>query len=208
MFYENTHEITLGGKTAILPTGIVGRIGKCWSAGAFYEKGVLKHIRSLKLRGRYVDIGMNNGNHSLFFAKMCGSTQVISFEPYPEHIDKAAELFCLNNVRRKVRVFNCALGSKPDTVKLAIRGDEINVPVMMLDALFLKDVKIIKIDVEGAEYSVLKGAEETIKREKPHLFVEIFDHTFEQTSEYICGLGYSVGRKFKSPTYEFTPIVE
>ncbi|MGW7486776.1 FkbM family methyltransferase [Streptomyces sp. NPDC054786] len=47
------------------------------------------------------------------------------------------------------------------------------VPCLPLDALALASVTLIKIDVDGAELAVLRGAERTVERELPALFVEL-----------------------------------
>lgn len=206
MYYDTFKVFRFGMRKVKLPQGRAGLIGTCWSNGNFYEQGLLKKARSLKRRGQYVDVGMNCGNHSLFFAKLCKSTMVLSFEPYPIHIDRANELFRENGVLDKVRTFNCALGEGPGMLELSIREQEIKAPQMRLDDLALNNVAVIKIDVEGAESAVLKGAEETIRRCKPHIFIEIFDETLDETTAYIEAWGYKRGEKFKTPTYEFIPV--
>jgi hypothetical protein len=49
----------------------------------------------------------------------------------------------------------------------------IKVPLVTIDSLGLANVTFMKIDVEGHEVSVLKGAANTIKRDRPRLFVEV-----------------------------------
>lgn len=206
MYYDSTHGHKFGRHLVHLPQGKPGRIGTAWSRGQFYESGLLKHVRGLDLKGKYVDAGMNIGNHTLFFAKCCKSTQVIGFEPYPIHVDKACELFRINGIQGKVRVMNCALGDAAGELDISIRDIPVTTFQLRLDDLALTDVALIKIDVEGAEMSVLKGAEATIREQKPYLFVEIFDDVFDTTCSFIMGLGYKLGRRFKSPTYEFIPV--
>ena len=48
-----------------------------------------------------------------------------------------------------------------------------NINTMRLDDFDLKNIGFIKIDVEGLELAVLRGATETIKREQPNLMVEV-----------------------------------
>ncbi|WP_394434388.1 FkbM family methyltransferase [Streptomyces sp. SGAir0957] len=47
------------------------------------------------------------------------------------------------------------------------------VPCVTLDALSLREVDFIKIDVDGAELPVLRGADELLRRDRPALFVEL-----------------------------------
>ena len=41
-----------------------------------------------------------------------------------------------------------------------------------IDSLELKNVDMIKIDAEGEEKNILKGAKETIKKFSPHIIVD------------------------------------
>ncbi|NEB74026.1 FkbM family methyltransferase, partial [Streptomyces sp. SID14478] len=47
------------------------------------------------------------------------------------------------------------------------------VPCVTLDELALHDVDFIKIDVDGAELAVLRGARELLGRDRPALFIEL-----------------------------------
>jgi hypothetical protein len=49
----------------------------------------------------------------------------------------------------------------------------------------------MKLDVEGHEYEVLKGAERTIREWHPALYVEIFGYDKSPIPEFLQGLGYS-----------------
>ena len=58
----------------------------------------------------------------------------------------------------------------------------------------LDRVDIIKIDVDGAEGSVLCGAEDTLRRFRPRIIVEIHDFlgvSSNEVTKWISGLGYS-----------------
>jgi FkbM family methyltransferase len=60
------------------------------------------------------------------------------------------------------------------------------VELVTIDSLGLEDVTFMKIDVEGHEIAVLKGAADTIKRDRPRLFVEV-EQRFHPVSD-VTGL--------------------
>jgi FkbM family methyltransferase len=54
-----------------------------------------------------------------------------------------------------------------------IHAVSVTVPLVTVDSLGLRDVTFMKIDVEGHELPALRGAEQTIKRDRPRLLIEI-----------------------------------
>ena len=54
-----------------------------------------------------------------------------------------------------------------------IHGKSIKVPLVRLDDLGLSQVTFIKIDVDGHEVAVLRGAETVIKQDQPRLLIEV-----------------------------------
>jgi FkbM family methyltransferase len=102
----------------------------------------------------------------------------------------------INDLQDYVKVINCALSDSSDQkLKLYIppkagssaaslnklhpddTNNSIEITTQRLDDLTqirdLESVSLIKIDVEGAELSVIKGALETIRENKPVLFIEL-----------------------------------
>jgi FkbM family methyltransferase len=54
-----------------------------------------------------------------------------------------------------------------------IHGESIKVPLVRVDDLGLSQVTFIKIDVDGHEVPVLRGAEAVIKQDQPRLLIEV-----------------------------------
>ncbi|MBA9005261.1 FkbM family methyltransferase [Thermomonospora cellulosilytica] len=52
-------------------------------------------------------------------------------------------------------------------------GRPVTVAQVTLDSLQLKDVRFIKLDIEGHELNALRGAQETIRRDLPNLLIEL-----------------------------------
>lgn len=73
---------------------------------------------------------------------------------------------------------NSGAGSLQDTINTDMR--QIHVKTMRLDDILegVDEIHVIKIDVEGAEYSVLAGGGETIRRHRPVLIMEMSDEQF------------------------------
>lgn len=65
-----------------------------------------------------------------------------------------------------------------------------NVQVVTLDSMNFADVGFIKIDVEGHELSVLKGAEATISRCRPDVFIEIQDSQLKNARDFFKAHNY------------------
>lgn len=82
---------------------------------------------------------------------------------------------------------------------------------------FLKNENItfIKMDIEGSELNALKGAEETIRKNKPKLAVCIYhrpeditdiqDYLMELVPEYQFGIRHYTDHAFETVLYAFVP---
>lgn len=133
----------------------------------------------------YLDIGTNIGYHALGVHKTVGCA-VMGFEPHPDHFTVAA----YNCRDKNIRLYNTALGNKNGTMTISTFNDSetsnygevgvndegIEVSQIKLDELDeLGVVTLMKIDVEGFELEVLKGATKTIKEQRPVIFYEAID---------------------------------
>lgn len=154
----------------------------------------------------FIDIGANQGEFSLFAAKYLKQGFVYSFEPQNDMykmLEKNIELNSFENIK----LHNFGLGEKEEILKLYTSGDTVlhagwheglfttfptsyrnkfvqDVSIKRMDNVFSMDsitrVDMIKIDVEGAELFVLKGAKSFIKKFKPKLILEVNEDTFRQ----------------------------
>ena len=130
------------------------------------------------------DIGSQAGYYSLIASKLIGKEgKVFSFEPFPANIDFVKKHCHLNNCDN-VTLFEVAVSGSSGKRKFAAKNSfmghfsqqgELEVDVVTLDELAAKkDIvppNIIKIDVEGMEYWVLRGGEKLILENKPTIFV-------------------------------------
>lgn len=135
-----------------------------------------------------VDVGANLGTHSVFFAKKVGpSGAVFAFEPQRVVHQLLCSNFALNAIFH-ARAFHAAVGAEPGAItvpdidygaagnfgglSLGHWAEGEGVPVLTLDGLDLPRCDLIKIDVEGMELSVLRGARQTLKRLQPVVYLE------------------------------------
>jgi FkbM family methyltransferase len=150
-----------------------------------------------------IDIGANIGATTLNLAKKVGTKgKVFSFEPSPYNYQKALHNISLNNFPN-IKLINQGLGNEKTTaclynVNRSNRGmqrllsekseissyEKTDVEIDTLDrSLQLFEIpmpSLIKIDVEGYELKVLQGGWETIKKNKPALFIELDDNNLQE----------------------------
>ena len=188
------------------------KIARLAARGVPYEQPLLEHIHSLALDGVAVDVGANVGNHTLWMAVMCG-LRVHAFEPVVHaQLQANVELNGLDDGR--VMVHPVALGERLGEAihcgdgrlgkPLAGRGGD--VPVFTLDYYGLSSVVVVKVDVEGMEPLVLRGAEATLRRCRPVVFAEEWPDSpvwHDRIAAALEPLGYVMSEVFsgrRSPT--------
>jgi FkbM family methyltransferase len=149
-----------------------------------------------------LDIGAHHGLYTLLAARRVGPKgRVVAFEPSPRERRKLVLNVRLNRCAN-VQIENCALGSsageadfflvdgidtgcnslRPPNVKEPTRV--VHVPVNVLDVCLrlraIDRIDFIKMDVEGGEREVLKGAVELLdRRPRPVILCEVQDHRAE-----------------------------
>lgn len=192
--------------------GIGGSIWNNLVKGRWYEQEMLEYISSLNRTGVYLDVGANIGNHSVYFSMFCKSTRVIGIEAHPYHARLAMEFSEVNKHTRKLNILSVAAGSELGFMDIVYAfGKEMeprvfNALCVKIDDIAPPGVTVIKMDIEGAEPHALRGALNTLQRDKPVLFVEASDpEALAEIEAIISPLGYSkTGKVFNSsPTYEF-----
>lgn len=206
-----TIEVRHKGQTALMTyngQGHVREIEK--SGGKFFESWMLEAIARMPYRpGICLDIGANVGNHTVFFSRFCNFDEVWAYEP-----DKESFKILTDNVQkncsRTVRLFHCAIGSERKYVRMTKKDEPPQNQVihergrtLVLPIQTNLKVALMKIDVEGYEMEVIKGAYTVIARELPELFIE----THGDPIDVLRALppAYSVIKRYNnSPTYHFS----
>lgn len=156
----------------------------------------------------FVDVGANIGYHSLLARKRLGNQgKVVSFEPMPDIHEKLIK----NLQGLDVQAYQYAVSSANGLATLNIpRGSEANdgistlqdcsdavnritVQTISLDGFLDEEIHVLKIDVEGHEYSVLLGAKSLLSQGKiKNIIFE--DHSVDDSAvaTLLTGLGYKI----------------
>jgi FkbM family methyltransferase len=122
--------------------------------------------------------------------------KVYCFEPNPNFI----ECFNKNITENNVELFRYGLSYSEHTASqeqksTILNETEGNVICKTLDSFNLKDIDFIKIDVDGFEHKVLRGAVETIRNNSPAINIELkYDKrkdTVNHCMELLTRLGYN-----------------
>lgn len=195
--------------------------------GAYFESELLHKI-FLEFRGGLlsqvlaqegsvvVDIGANIGNHTLYFALERHASKVISFEAVEETYRILARNIELNNLQDRTEIYCLGLSDQAGMADIGRRyagnigGTELavgsgNIKLVALDSFNLPRVDLIKIDVEGMEPQVLKGAEETIRRCRPYIMTESFPDKKPLVEDFMADLGYR-GLSMAENDFLFYPV--
>lgn len=202
--------------------------------GTFYEIDLLDYIHRIKpfiyskgCMNVVIDIGANIGNHSVFFGSFMAD-HLIAIEPNPNVLVQLRR-----NLSKNVSnytLFECAvgdiesrgtivvpenMGNNIGAARVDVNTNEGDIEISVVDSIFSSwkekvdnpvSVSLIKIDVEGMEPQVLKGAENTILKYKPHIFAEAeTKEKFQKIHNYLRSLGYRKipGHWAATPVYHF-----
>ena len=180
----------------------------------FFEELFLFLILEHDVRSRHwtpkpnelvVDVGADCGPYTLL--ALARGAKVIAIEPRYESIQNLARNISMNpGFAKRVKIIQTALSDKIEELCISSEGFKSStndskckdkIKTQRLDDLHLYNVDWIKIDVEGSELDVLRGANRTIRIDKPKLVVE-------------CHLGYdpNIDRKVMSYLHELNPDYE
>lgn len=177
--------------------------------GEYCEQEVRLFSQIIKPGHTVVEVGANIGAQTVPLAKLVGDLgEVHAFEPQPVIFQNLCANIALNSLQN-VHTYSQAAGhasgyatlppvdyTRPGNfggIELQDQGQGTTVAVVRLDDVLadLPHVRLLKLDVEGWEQSVLEGAPDLIARHRPILYLEN-DRIDKSQSliEYIQALGY------------------
>lgn len=186
----------------------------------FDTKTVISILKTLPSNFVFFDIGANTGWYTMLAASLSPSSSIHSFEPLSEHTKCLAESASVNRYNERIHIHELALSNAQGhaEILLAGSGSSLNknflgkpaktrkIRTEILD-VYLQNNQLpfpdfIKIDVEGHEYEVLKGAI-AILDQHPILFIEVaqslkkikrdfINENFEEVFKILEEKGYKV----------------
>ena len=183
-FRDRLNRLKQNIKFKYLPFRLYHRI-RCYKY-AKYRSPELNLISNLvKKNQNSIDIGANLGLFTFFMSR--ASKHVFAFEPNPYPLENLKDL-----VDSNVTILPIALGNNDGPVEIKIPhhrkgwssngaslaskeindGKILNIQCRKLDSLNIENIGLIKIDVEGFEIEVIRGAKDTILKNKPVMIIE------------------------------------
>lgn len=187
--------------------------------GSGFEPASRNVWASIVQRGKTaIDIGAYSGLYAIAAAKL--GAKVVAIEPMPKQQVRIASNATANGV--VLTLLCCAASDRRGAATLwhnpkvplttgasfikdkAVHRDSIEVGCILVDALALENVAAIKIDVERHETSVIRGAIDTIERDRPVLLVETLD---DKAREQVLELlpSYKIGAVLDQRNTLFIP---
>jgi FkbM family methyltransferase len=184
-----------------------------YHASMCYEKKTLTFILKLLTNGGvFVDVGANIGGYTVRAAK---TAHVYAIEPHPRNFHLLELNVKLNHVQNNVRALQIAAASSLGKAKLVVSNyhgrhsliyeddkGPIKQPTMEIDTMPLDfilanedHINVIKIDVEGAEPLVLKGAKEVLKRTEVVVIEATLLRSFFQASKILTEYSFKPLKK-------------
>lgn len=209
----------------------------CWLGEA--DDGVRNALLARVTRDAVVfDVGANVGWWTVPLARHLapGGGRVIAFEPVPANRARLEWAVQANAVQGSVQIVPVALGDKPGELGMWLKSEEtgagsgtaalvtgsgpthLRVPVVTLDQWAAEQgvvrCDLMKLDIEGAELMMLRGAEQFVAATRPLIFGEFeaywlstFDSTFLDVAAWATRMNYRV-LKWEPVEGRFVPLTE
>ena len=189
-----------------------------WRADTFWSKEpeTIEWIKFFALTNDYnckvlVDVGANVGIYTLYWCSLDPSLSAISVEPSQNNLNLLTENIFLNEFTKRVRIVNTPLASQnfsgfyeesdhrpgsssfkfyPDADLNPERGSAIR--SLTLDSLFNESLgsKILKIDVDGNEHTVLQGTKRLISGASEIYFEDSMSEACREVTDYLMSSGF------------------
>jgi FkbM family methyltransferase len=194
------------------------------------EKDFFYFLSLLKDDGKSIlDIGANIGIMAAHLSKSFPNCQIHAVEPMKDNIDVLNKVLINSS---NVLLYEVAVGNEEGEATMILpvqgktkmqglshiktkeitewnEGTEYKVPLTKLDNLILADeIQGVKMDVENFEYQALLGAEQIFRKNRPILYVELWDNQNRQNCfELLKSWGFGIYVVEQNRLVEFRPEV-
>lgn len=176
-----------------------------------YEKAVKERMEGMKMEsGVFVDVGANVGLYTIFIGNTKGC-RVLAIEPDRDIFWALLKNLSLNDLRRKTMTENVGCHSqreKEGNYKINAWAEQRTSKMERLDYILEQwritpdEVKVMKVDVEGAESQVFLGAKELLKHGGVKIFFEsLTPCSLDKDKRILKRFGYSSIEKIDERNY-------
>ncbi len=191
-----------------------------------HERNSTEEVKRLVKKGmKILEVGANIGYYAILETKLAGADgHLYAFEPSPFNFDLLKRNLSLNKIGN-ADIYQKAAGAENtagkffvanksnlssfiqrDSMDMIHDGKIVDVDIVRLDDFFAeKDLDFIRMDVEGYELEILKGAEKLLERKNPpkHFFIEVHsellhkkDSSAKEIVENLRRHGYEVIKSY------------
>jgi FkbM family methyltransferase len=178
-----------------------------------FVEGVYRH--ALSNNPTIIDCGANIGLSVLYFKRQFPAATIIAFEPDPQNyalLQKNIESFQLQDIEcnqaavwvENTKITFAAKKGMASGISIAESENCIEVAAVRLKDYLNQKIDFLKIDIEGAEWEVLKDCASNLKNVQ-HLFVE-YHGTFEEQEKLTAILSLLNQAGFRYYIKEAAPI--
>jgi FkbM family methyltransferase len=201
-----------------------------------FEQDNFQLIKKITEKGwKVIDVGANIGLYALTFAKLIGEKEgiVFAFEPSDEAFTKLNQNIKLNNFKN-IKAFKLGVSNEIGETEFYMTEDDAynslgktpmrriiekrNIPITTLDKFIedndIDEINILKIDTEGADYLVLRGATKLLENKNPPIILceynkitkSGYDYRLDDLIDFLELKGYEIYEIIKKKLVRFNPI--
>ena len=201
-----------------------------------FEQDNFQLIKKITKKGwKVIDVGANIGLYALTFAKLIGENEgiVFAFEPSDEAFFRINQNIKLNNFKN-IKAYKLGVSNEIGETDFYMTEDDAynslgktpmkriiekrNIPIITLDKFIednnIDEINILKIDTEGADYLVLRGATKLLENKNPPIILceynkitqSGYDYRLDDLIDFLELKGYKIYEIIKKKLVPFNPL--
>jgi FkbM family methyltransferase len=203
-------------------------------SGKFYEQTLLDNLK-FDDYDIIFDCGANIGNHSIYWALKRNAKEIHSFEPVNTTYNILKKNIELNKLENIIHINNVGLSAKTQNSSILngtknidniggtnlIPDENGDLKLLSMDDYIKNNfsgdkISLIKIDIEGYEYEMLKGAKQTLLKYSPTIFIEIWgksnffkeeNENFKKVNELLESYNYHIIERLSGANYIYKKLL-